>query len=218
MKHFLWKIVLGCIAVKKNLQERGMQGDIFCARCGEREESINHVFFECPPRYKFGHSQTSHRIQLFSLIHHFSRIWIICFGELFHQMEDHQFAWILWYIWKGRNNKVFSNIDIDPRDTLKLVEMEFLLWTEAHVSLAQRVSQNIEVEATNLPIILGIWCFTDESWKDEKIFSGQGWYITLEGFDGLIGARNIRASLSPLHAEVEALIWTMECIRNLGQF
>ena len=29
-------------------------------------------------------------------------------------MEDHQFAWILWYIWKGRNNKVFSNLDIDP--------------------------------------------------------------------------------------------------------
>ncbi|XP_056864041.1 uncharacterized protein LOC130511184 [Raphanus sativus] len=33
-----------------------------------------------------------------------------------------------------------------------------------------------------------------------------------------MGARNIRASLSPLHAEIEALIWAMECMRNLRQF
>ena len=28
-------------------------------------------------------------------------------------MEDHQFTWILRYIWKGQNNKVFNNIDVD---------------------------------------------------------------------------------------------------------
>ena len=33
-----------------------------------------------------------------------------------------------------------------------------------------------------------------------------------------MGARNVRATLSPLHAKVEALIWAMECIRNLRQF
>ena len=31
-------------------------------------------------------------------------------------------------------------------------------------------------------------------------------------------ARNTRASLSPLHSEVEALIWTMECMKNLRQY
>ena len=29
---------------------------------------------------------------------------------------------------------------------------------------------------------------------------------------------NVRASLSPLHAEMEALLWAMECMRNLRQF
>ena len=33
-----------------------------------------------------------------------------------------------------------------------------------------------------------------------------------------MGARNTRASLSPIHAEVEALLWTIECMRNLRQF
>ena len=41
-------------------------------------------------------------------------------------MDDHQFAWILWYIWKGMNNKVFSNLDMDPRHTLKLAEVPTL--------------------------------------------------------------------------------------------
>ena len=49
-------------------------------------------------------------------------------------------------------------------------------------------------------------------------YSGQGWLSTLEGFDGLLGARNVRASLSPLYAEMEALLWAMECMRNLRQF
>ena len=33
-----------------------------------------------------------------------------------------------------------------------------------------------------------------------------------------MGARNVRASLSPLHAEMEALLWAKECMRNLSQF
>jgi len=49
IKHFLWQLLSGCIAVMKNLKSRGIQGDICCARCGDPEESINHVFFECPP-------------------------------------------------------------------------------------------------------------------------------------------------------------------------
>ena len=131
-------------------------------------------------------------------------------------MNDHQFACILWYIWKGRNNKVFSNLDVDPRDTLKLAEIESTLWAEAHNLNVQRTSHQVGIRT--LPTIPGRWCFIDSLWKDKDIRSGQGWYSTLEGFDGLMGARNTIASLSPLHAEVEALIWVMECMRNLRQF
>ena len=34
----------------------------------------------------------------------------------------------------------------------------------------------------------------------------------------LLGARNVRASISPLHAKMEALLWAIECMRNLRQF
>ena len=131
-------------------------------------------------------------------------------------MEDHQFAWRLWYIWKGRNNKVFSNLDVDPRDTLKLAELESRLWAEAQVVTPPRLEQNIQIRAAYGTT--GRWCFTDGFWKDTNLFSGLGWFSTLPGFEGLLGARNVRACLSPLHTEFEALIWAMECMKNLRQF
>lgn len=30
MKHFLWQLLTGCVAVKNNLRSRGMQGDTIC--------------------------------------------------------------------------------------------------------------------------------------------------------------------------------------------
>ena len=131
-------------------------------------------------------------------------------------MEEHQFAWILWYIWKGRNTKVFSNLDVNPMDTLKLADTKSTFWAEAKNLNVQTTSHQVGI--MTLPTIPGRWCFINDLWKDKDILSGQGWYSTLEGFDGLMGARNTRASLSPLHAEVEALIWAIECMRNLCQF
>ncbi|WZZ51353.1 hypothetical protein YC2023_051460 [Brassica napus] len=95
IKHFLWQLVTGCIAVKKNLQARGIQGDTCCARCRADEESINHVFFECPPALQvWALSKIPTNPAIFptiSLIVNMDHlIW-----RVVPQMEDHQFAWIL---------------------------------------------------------------------------------------------------------------------------
>ena len=90
------------------------------------------------------------------------------FWRVYPELKYHQFAWILRYIWKVQNNKVFSNLDIDPRDTLKLAETESLLWAETHVSLTQGIDQTrLPVEATML-FIPGRRCFTDESCKIQE--------------------------------------------------
>ena len=123
----------------------------------------------------------------------------------------------LWYILKGRNNKVFSNLDIDPIDTLKLAEKESLLWAEAHNSLTHGINQTrLLVEAIVL-YIPGRWCFTDGSWKIRNSILDKG-SITHWKVDGLMGGRNTRASQSPLHSEIKALIWAMDCMTNLRKF
>ena len=91
-----------------------------------------------------------------------------------------------------------SNLDMDPMDTHKLAETESTLWTEAQILNEQRTIP--QIVDTILPSIPGRWCFTNGSWKEGDIFLGQGWFNTLEVFDGLLGARNARASLSTLRA------------------
>ena len=75
------------------------------------------------------------------------------------------------------NNKVFSNLDIDPWDTLSLAKIESTLWAETQILNEQRNVRHIEV--TTLLSIPGRWCFTDGSWKENDFFSRQGWFSTL---------------------------------------
>ena len=63
LKHFLWQLVTGSIAVKKNLQGRGIQGDICCARCGA-DESINYVFSNVLQLFRFGLFRRYRRTQM----------------------------------------------------------------------------------------------------------------------------------------------------------
>ena len=98
---------------------------------------------------------------------------------------------------------------MDHMDTLKLAETESTLWAETQVVNDQRkIPQIIDAILLSIP---GRWCLHMKNFA----FSGQGWNSTLECFDGLLGARNVRASLSPLHAEIEALLSAIECMRNL---
>lgn len=92
IKHFLWKLVSECIAVKKNLQTRGIQRDICCARCGAPEESINHVFFECPPAIQvWALSKIPSNPAIFPTSSLFTNMDHL-FWRVIAQMDDHQFV------------------------------------------------------------------------------------------------------------------------------
>ena len=148
LRHFIWQLITSCIAVTKNLKSRGIQGDTVCARCGDPEESIHHVFFECPPaRQVWALSKIPSNPNLFPIGSLFANMDHL-FWRVNPKMEDHQFAWILWYIWKGRNNKVFSNIDIDPRETLNLAELESTLWAEVQNINNPRVAPEVQIRST----------------------------------------------------------------------
>ena len=100
------------------------------------------------PRHgKFEHYLRSHRTQTFFPISSLFANMDHLFWRVTPKMDDHQFAWILWYIWKARNNKDFNNLDIDPREMLNLAELESTLWTEAQVINTLRLVH----EAQNIP-------------------------------------------------------------------
>lgn len=47
LKHFLWRVNSGALAVKTQLRTRGIQVDPLCLVCGQSSESICHVLFHC---------------------------------------------------------------------------------------------------------------------------------------------------------------------------
>lgn len=42
------------------------------------------------------------------------------------------YPWILWYIWKARNDKLFREIDRDQLETVRHAESECHAWFEAN--------------------------------------------------------------------------------------
>ncbi|XP_048622814.1 uncharacterized protein LOC125591926 [Brassica napus] len=49
IRHLIWQLLTGHVAVTRNLARRNMRCDNYCPRCGELEESVTHAIFECPP-------------------------------------------------------------------------------------------------------------------------------------------------------------------------
>ena len=102
--------------------------------------------------FKSGHLRRSHRIQIVSEKNHYSQIWIIFFGKAFSKLKSPicMDIIILLYVWKGRIIKCLA-IKTDPGKTLKLAEIESLIWAQTQDSIKLRIPQNREAEVTTLP-------------------------------------------------------------------
>ncbi|KAG7599379.1 Ribonuclease H-like superfamily [Arabidopsis suecica] len=142
------------------------------------------------------------------------------FWRIPSEFDSSAFPWIIWYIWKARNEKIFENIDKDPIEVLRLAEKEAQLWQTAQIEFHNESHGSVDlvnqtrVRDTSLESnYSGYRCFVDGSWKGSDKFSGTGWFCTsTNGEPPTMGAANLRRSLSPLHAEVEALLWAMKCM------
>ena len=95
--------------------------------------------------------------------------------------------------------RILKNKTGDPPDILR---------KEPSTRVFSELPRNQILHGTN-------WCYIDGAWKEQDIFTGQGWFYRKEGStDTMMGAMNIRRSLSPLHDESEALILAMECMKT----
>ncbi|XP_056688409.1 uncharacterized protein [Spinacia oleracea] len=122
-KIFIWKIMNRAIAIKRNLQKRGMRVDGRCALCMEFTESDNHLFRDC--------SMSNHIWKASSLginagvnQHIDIREWIKNFMSLFwnedggHSPRVLMFVATLWSIWLHRNEIIFRNTEPNPSNIL----------------------------------------------------------------------------------------------------
>ncbi|XP_010512944.1 PREDICTED: uncharacterized protein LOC104788863 [Camelina sativa] len=219
IKHFLWQVLSGALAANGRLAERHSGTDKSCPRCGE-EESINHLLFECPPALQvWALCSIPSPPGLFPCSSLFTNIDHLLWRAKEQGVSDEQlaiFPWVLWYLWKAKNEKMFNGKDITPLDTLELASSEAMAWKMAQIVEAYEDSEvSYEDVADVEDVCLGeTKCQIDASWDESDRFSGVGFVLLSAGPH--FGLKCTRKFLSVLHAELAALIWAMESVLQLG--
>ncbi|KAL5555122.1 hypothetical protein UlMin_037358 [Ulmus minor] len=116
IKFFLWRSCLNALPTKDNLVKRGIKILQSCPKCGEVQESVLHVFFECIYARSLWEdsifhtqvlsAQSSSYIDRVSLIH------------AKNATEDFElFYVILWAIWNDMNNLAHNGFSRPPPET-----------------------------------------------------------------------------------------------------
>ena len=220
LRHFVWQILFGTLPVFKNLKTRGIDCDLRCSMCGADEESTNHVLFECPTALQsWALSKIPSSPAIFPNSPSVFTNMDYLFWRVKREDEFEYFPWILWYIWKTRNDKIYSNRNDNPQEILRQADVESTVWKEAqlaHGASANTLGGKVQQASDCLSLENIRICYIDGAWKEEDVFTGQGWFCRQNGSTYVImGAMNLRRSFSPLHAECEALIWVMKCMKTL---
>ena len=211
--HFIWQLISGQVVVTRNLVRRNMRCDNYCPRCGEPEETVTHAIFECPPALQvWALSSAPSSSQTFPLSSIYTNMHYLFWRKhsIMEPEEDRDpYPWIIWYIWKARNDKLFRGIDRDPLELVRYAESECQAWHNAKDNVPAP-PQARTVEDTQA-ICLDNICMVDGSWTATNHFSGVGWvWKDSMGKIQLLGTRNLRRRETSLHSELEALKLAME--------
>ncbi|KAM2634685.1 hypothetical protein EV1_025134 [Malus domestica] len=131
LQHFIWKGCKNILAVRVNLQCRGMQLETCCPQCGEDTETHVHLFFKCSFARVFWFGSP---LQLdVNLVEgdDFLECWKWLWKKYSDEVEaDKLMRWVvcgLWRLWKCRNTVVFEKSIMEPRSAL---ESLFRQWSE----------------------------------------------------------------------------------------
>lgn len=195
-----------------------------CQVCGLQGESINHILFECTvarqvwassgiPTPELGFHQTSIFENVSYLLGlkqkrclptHITRVW----------------PWIVWMLWKARNEFLFQGRDIVPAEIVIKAYREAEEWVEAQVI----ENEMINAESANLKPEKAKWkppekgwkmCNVGFDWNNEKSLAGGGWVVRNER--GVVQCHSRRAFSnirSVDEAKLAVILWTLESMKS----
>ena len=103
------------------------------------------------------------------------------------------YLWIIWYISKAKNEKLFRGIDRrNPLELIRYAESECQAWYNVMKTIPAPPQAQIIEETQALS--MGNICMVDGSWTSTTQFSGRGWvWKNSMGNIQLMGMRNLRS-------------------------
>ncbi|XP_027169605.1 uncharacterized protein LOC113769345 [Coffea eugenioides] len=117
VKMFIWKCLSDAVPVKELIWRRIKRGDPICSVCGEEVETLEHMLLKCSKVQDIWKLAPIHWDGIAYRADKFKDWWAgVSEARYRIQGKDHigLTAYILWQIWKSRNNNVFNNKDRDP--------------------------------------------------------------------------------------------------------
>lgn len=224
LKHFLWRVNSGALAVKTQLRTRGIQVDPLCSVCGQGAESICHVLFHCQtakevwelssiPSPPAGWSQSSVFLNLYHLIK-CSKITAI--GACSRQ----SFPWILWHLWKARNAFCYENQAPVSSVIFQRASEDAAIWLNLHKVLPK--VNSAEGTATNIspkwqkPSSSFLKCNVAASWDASTKTGGGAWVVRDKNGTVLVHSRKAFFPIGSLsQANLAALQWAASAMKDL---
>ena len=143
---------------------------------GEAEESVTLAIFECPHALQaWSLSTTPTSPSIFPVSSVYTNMDYLFWRKkniIALDQDRDPYPWIIWYIWKARNEKLFRGINRDPLELVRYAESECQAWFSANELIPPVVQDNNNEE--NQVLSLSNICLLDGSWTASDRFSGCG--------------------------------------------
>ncbi|KAF8045512.1 hypothetical protein N665_4779s0001 [Sinapis alba] len=189
------------------LSDRHCGNDRSCPRCGGDDESINHFLFECPPSLQTWAlsdlPSSPGQFPCTSVYDNFDLLLLRAPTRGVSTQRLAKFPWIMWYLRKARNDKLFNGVEVTPMNVLQKANQECEEWFVAQgvtkVGRARKRIQSLSQEESS-----GLHrprCQVDAYWATNQTTFGGGFIIELENGDSASCSFGRKQVLSLLHAE-----------------
>ena len=199
IKHFLWQCLTGCVAVCSRLAERHCRNERAWAL-----SDIPSIPGQFPSK---------------SLLENFDFLMFQATAKGISTQRLIKFPWIVWYLWKARNDKLFNGVEISPLDSLQKASQECGEWCVAQevVSAGKARERTSTVNREEMMESHKPRCQVDPSWATNQATFGGGFVLDQEDGNSISGSFGRNQVLSPIHAEFQSLLWAMGNSLRLGQ-
>ncbi|KAF7830619.1 Trimethylguanosine synthase [Senna tora] len=146
LKFFLWSCVSNALPCRSILNRRGINVPPHCPTCGHHEETISHIFMECPnSKLIWQHLNTTPTTTDF--LPWLKQNALCDSSSSLNTPLGTNFIYCLWHIWLSRNQLIFKNQNWPPNMILRkglAAAAEFFHLNPQHSSLLN--SNNIQIK------------------------------------------------------------------------
>lgn len=227
LRIFIWKALSDALPTSDLIIGRGMKVDGRCQICGDEGESINHMLFICPfARQVWALSPIPHPREGFStssVFANFEFLFNIRKSRNLQSEEGRVWPWVVWNLWKRRNDFLFENRCFNPLEVsakaFRDAEEWFVAQTlEKEWKDMEKITQPVPERRWHPPKPGWKMCNVGFTFDNNKRIAGGGWVLRNERGVVLLHSRRSFAGIKTKdEARFEVLLGAAESMKSHKQ-